>query len=140
MPASDIPVEPVGEELFCPGCGYDLRGLASERCPECGLTIDREAVAASAIPWMHRTRLGRVNAFRRTVWMAIRHPATLARDAARPVSYLDAQKFRWVVVLLGALPLAAAALLGRWALGGSIPMADGVFASAAGTPNAQLPF
>lgn len=29
-------------ELNCPLCGYDLRGLPSERCPECGHAFDAE--------------------------------------------------------------------------------------------------
>ena len=31
-------------DLFCPNCGYNLRGIDSERCPECGVVIDREAM------------------------------------------------------------------------------------------------
>lgn len=29
-------------ELKCSGCGYDLRGLPEARCPECGLSFDRD--------------------------------------------------------------------------------------------------
>jgi len=32
------PVEP---ELLCPHCGYNLRGLPEDRCPECGRPFDR---------------------------------------------------------------------------------------------------
>ena len=28
-----------GEVRFCAGCGYDLRGCASDSCSECGETI-----------------------------------------------------------------------------------------------------
>lgn len=27
----------------CPGCGYNLRGLSTGVCPECGAAVDREA-------------------------------------------------------------------------------------------------
>jgi len=27
-------------DVPCPGCGYNLRGLAEEKCPECGLAIE----------------------------------------------------------------------------------------------------
>ncbi len=30
-----------GQSLSCPGCGYDLRGIESERCPECGIVSSR---------------------------------------------------------------------------------------------------
>ena len=31
----------VTERAICAACGYDLRGIDSDRCPECGKTIDR---------------------------------------------------------------------------------------------------
>lgn len=37
------PEPQVERERTCPKCGYDLRGITSERCPECGETY-REAV------------------------------------------------------------------------------------------------
>lgn len=30
----------INEELFCPRCGYNLRGLERGLCPECGLTFE----------------------------------------------------------------------------------------------------
>src|SRR5687768_18578285 len=30
----------VGEDLRCPLCDYDLRGLTEPRCPECGYAFD----------------------------------------------------------------------------------------------------
>src|SRR4051794_7836067 len=105
-------------ELFCPACGYNLHGLVSDRCPECGLSIDLETLNRSVIPWTHRERIGRIRAFGRTVMLAARSPRTLAQDASRPVSYCDAQLFRWTVVLLAAFPLMVAAIVIR-AWGGS---------------------
>ncbi|MFQ5423652.1 MAG: hypothetical protein ACE5F9_06685 [Phycisphaerae bacterium] len=37
---------PVGFDLRCPGCGYNLRGLIERRCPECGraFTIRRALI------------------------------------------------------------------------------------------------
>ncbi len=108
--------------LFCPACGYYLRGIESERCPECGLAIDRATIGLSVIPWTHRKRIGRFRAFWRTVEMAVRSPGKLAQDVARPVSYRDAQLFRWIVVLVAALPLCAVATYGGLAIG-EMPMA-----------------
>lgn len=101
-------------ELYCPECGYDLRAMTEERCPECGLAVDRETIAKSQIPWTHRAQIGRVSAFIRTVWFVFSKPQVLARQSAKSVSYEDAQKFRWMVVLAGFIPLAAAALIARW--------------------------
>ena len=30
----------ISAEYHCPDCGYSLRGLTSDRCPECGLVLD----------------------------------------------------------------------------------------------------
>jgi hypothetical protein len=32
---------PVFDETKCPACDYDLTGLESDRCPECGRAVDR---------------------------------------------------------------------------------------------------
>ena len=41
------PVEP---ELLCPHCGYNLRGLPEDRCPECGRPFDRARLLELADP------------------------------------------------------------------------------------------
>jgi hypothetical protein len=33
---------------LCPSCGYDLRGAAHERCPECGQAVGQQQSATSA--------------------------------------------------------------------------------------------
>jgi len=33
-------------DLECPTCGYDLRGLTEQRCPECGCAFDLAALRA----------------------------------------------------------------------------------------------
>ena len=108
-----------GSEFFCPGCGYDLRGLAqSERCPECGLAIDRTAAGVSRIPWAHRRRLGRFRAYFATVRLTTLNPRKLAEEIYRPVGYADAQRFRLVTVALAAVGplgfLIAPMLRGQW--------------------------
>ncbi len=35
-------------KVSCPRCRYDTRGLASERCPECGITRDEAAALVLA--------------------------------------------------------------------------------------------
>lgn len=104
-------------ELYCPDCGYDLRAIAAERCPECGLEIDRSLLGKSVIPWSHRMRVGRVRALVRTIWLAIRSPQKLSREVARPESYRDAQQFRWTVVFVAWVPLCVMALVWRMDFG-----------------------
>ena len=89
------------------GCGYNLFGIDSDRCPECGLLIDRTATGESRIPWTHRKRIGRFRAFFRTAALATFHPNILAEEMHRPVSYADAQKFRHVCILIAWLPTVA---------------------------------
>lgn len=104
MNDQDLITPPGLADLFCPGCGYNLRGIESDKCPECGVEVDRAALAESVIPWTRRAKIGRVKAFIQTVWLVTWHPASLARDMARPVSYRDAQLFRWIAVVLLAIP------------------------------------
>src|SRR5580765_6099592 len=100
MPAPELRVQQIRDddgELFCPACGYSLRGIASERCPECGLSIDRATISRSIIPWSHREHIGRVNALLKTIHLGTRRPSALAKQASRPVRFRDAQLFRWLV-------------------------------------------
>jgi hypothetical protein len=100
-------------QRFCPDCGYDLRGLTSDRCPECGLKIDDAAMAASPIPWVHRQRIGRARAFWRTLLVTTFRPRRLASAAAMPVDYRQAQRFRRWIIVLTSLPFVAAILVAR---------------------------
>ena len=100
--------QPAGElELYCPGCGYDLRALDGDVCPECGLRVDRATLGASRIPWAHRARVGPASAYVRTVWLATTRAKQWSQELSNPVSYHDAQRFRWITVALTALPAAA---------------------------------
>ena len=101
-------VTTVAGDLFCPECGYSLRGIDDvDRCPECGHALDRARLVASNIPWTHRHDIGAIRAYWRTVWLVLRHPSRAAADVARPVSFDDAQTFRRATVLLAMIgPLA----------------------------------
>ena len=66
--------------LFCPACGYDLRGSDGNRCPECGLAIDRESLRVRGFPWAHRREVGRVRAYVRMVWQVLVGSRTLAYE------------------------------------------------------------
>jgi hypothetical protein len=107
-------------DLFCPGCGYHLRGIEGiDRCPECGLAIDRAGVARSLVPWAHRRHIGRFRAYWRTVWLATLHPRKLAAESARRVEYRDARRFRYVTAVLAAAPVVVGMVVAMIAYGGS---------------------
>ena len=105
------------DEWFCPDCGYDLRGTQSDRCPECGLVVDRTGPPPARVPWEHRRHLGRARAWWRTVRLATFAPSRLAADVLRPVRYRDAQRFRVVTSLLAGLMLGGVLLAGQVAYG-----------------------
>jgi hypothetical protein len=88
--------------MYCPGCGYDLRGLGSDRCPECGLSID--AVHSGIIPWERRKGIGYLESFFRTLVLATFRPAQLARATGAPIDIRSARLFRWIVRLLAIMP------------------------------------
>lgn len=113
---------PPHDDLFCPGCGYDLRSIASDRCPECGLPIDRDA-GVSRIPWAHRRRIGWARAYWRTVWLATFNTRKLAAEIERPVDYRVAQHFRLVTALLAALAIVSVFVTTLVAAGGMAELA-----------------
>lgn len=94
---ADQPPQPEG--LLCPGRGYDLRGLTSDRCPECGLALAALRAGETSIPWVRRQGVGGFRAFWKTVWWVTRWPQRLPAEMARPLHYRDSQTFRWVTTL-----------------------------------------
>ncbi len=89
---------PLPEGVLCPDCGYDLRGSTSERCSECGFVLDELRRAESQIPWTYRHKLGRFQAYWKTVWLVLRRPKRFCMEMLRPVSYRDSQSFRWLTM------------------------------------------
>jgi hypothetical protein len=89
-------------DRYCIGCGYNLRGLVSDRCPECGLAAT--AVGGTQVPWEGRKALGLYRAFVRSCWLATFQIERLRNAMAVAVDAKSAWKFRLTVSLLGALP------------------------------------
>jgi hypothetical protein len=83
-------------ERYCDGCGYDLRGLGDNRCPECGLRFNPAARPAARIPWLRRKHIGTFAAFWQTVWFLTLHPVQFVAEAARPGGgdFVGARSFR----------------------------------------------
>eukprot|EP00752_Nemacystus_decipiens_P013956 g12392.t1 len=110
-PAHDSPTDIA---LYCPSCMYDLRGLTSDVCPECGAKIDRARLEKSSIPWVHREGLG-IGAFWKTVVFATFKTEYFSMEIARPVSLNDARQFRrrvvWLLTLVGSVYAGLLALM-----------------------------
>jgi hypothetical protein len=107
------PAEPgISQDIFCQDCGYNLRGLTSERCPECGRSLEGLRSEVSKILWVHRKEIGRFRAYWKTVWFVMFRQKEFCDEMARPVSYRDSQGFRWLTIAFAYLPLLAAAVLG----------------------------
>ncbi len=102
----------IPDDLFCPQCGYNLRGLTSDRCPECGYSIDAVRSVTSEIPWVHRRDIGWFRAYWKTVSLVMFRQRRFCDEIARDVSYADSQSFRWITVFHAYLPV----LLGTIAL------------------------
>jgi len=89
-----------GDDLLCGKCGYNLRGVPSNRCPECGQEFDPRHLISDLIPWEQRRYIGRFRAFRQTAWMASFRPKQLAEKLDWPVDRRAARRFLgWVIVL-----------------------------------------
>lgn len=111
-PSETPPAAPaISVDLFCPHCAYNLRGLTGNRCPECGESIDDLRDPVSRIPWVHRKQLGWWRAYWKTVSFVMFKQKQFANEMARPVSYRDAQAFRWVTVAGTVLPFVVAVVL-----------------------------
>lgn len=54
--ASQPAATPPPEVGYCLRCGYDMRGLGTEVCPECGTRFDAEAARAFVIKWAWNLR------------------------------------------------------------------------------------
>ena len=100
LPAAEgTPLAAPSRTILCPGCGYDLRAATGDRCSECGLVIDREALGRSGFPWAHRRGIGRVRAYFKTVWLVTVDSKQLAQETAKTQSPRDAAAFLWWVGL-----------------------------------------
>jgi hypothetical protein len=92
----------------CVRCGYSLRGLASKRCPECGLEFDPDAPPPPPVPWLRRKNTGWVRAYYQTIWLVVARPRTFANHAWHygEVEPKDGESFRRLTVILAALSAA----------------------------------
>jgi len=96
---TDAATQGLAADRFCESCGYNLRGLTGDRCPECGSEFDPDALPIAQIPWLRRSRIGVWKAYWQTVFAVILHPIQFARETGKPVQLKleDADRFRKVV-------------------------------------------
>src|SRR3990172_1179604 len=127
MPVPDTPpivtVEPLQEiwqDLFCQRCGYNLRGLTGNRCPECGGSLEGVRSLVPQIPWMYRKETGWFRAYWRTIRFVMFRQAQFCDEMARPVSFRDSQSFRWVTIAMVYIPVLFADIL-LWVTGTPSP-------------------
>lgn len=107
----------IEDDLFCPKCGYNLRGLTSNRCPECGHDIQVIRQRQTQIPWAYRDKEGVFKAYWKTVWMVTNpRDKTFSLELSRPVDEGRARSFRRVTMLHGYLPVLILTLL--WSISG----------------------
>ena len=93
----ELKLRDLGEDdILCPCCGYNLRGIEGPRCPECGREFEWEQLRHSQVPWAHRLELGWFQAFWRTVWF---NRKQACYEIQRLQDLADARKFRWLVIL-----------------------------------------
>lgn len=98
--------QPLPEGMICPECAYDLRGLTSERCPECGENLGILYRNEPLIPWEHREDLGFVRAYLATMASVFWRSEKFCRAMATPVSHQRAASFRLFTTCLLSINLA----------------------------------
>jgi len=104
LPTAVDPLPAIAQDLFCQSCGYNLRGLTGNRCPECGGSLDGVRSLVPQIPWMYRKETGWFRAYWRTIGFVMFRQEQFCDEMARPVSFRDSQSFRWVTIFMVAIP------------------------------------
>jgi len=101
---------PADEDRRCVGCGYSLRALTLNRCPECGLEFDPDRLPQPSIPWLLEESF---STFVQTVGMVLLHPRAFGEHVWRDVdiSARRSTRFRWITVGVACLSMLAVPLV-----------------------------
>ena len=102
----------ITEDIFCPQCTYNLRGLTADRCPECGLDISHVHEGESQIPWVHRREIGRIRAYWKTVWQIGFTAEVFDKEFHMATDRVSAMRFSWITIAHAYLSIAA-----TWGIG-----------------------
>lgn len=103
MPTDPPPPPPPPADdahVFCPFCGYDMRARFGDTCPECGQTVDEQAMRRAQVPWANRREIGTLRALFRTVWHVTFRTGTFAHAVSQTVSLQAALGFRRLVIVV----------------------------------------
>ena len=100
----------------CPECGYSLRGLTGDRCPECGepfLTTQRtfRRWALRRIPWDRRHRTGLIRAYVATFLLILLCPWKAAKGVVIPDRW--GRAVRWAIAHTGVAAVLASVMTDR---------------------------
>jgi hypothetical protein len=97
----------------CGNCGYDLRGIAEPRCPECGVAFDPFRPPVASVPWFHRRTIGHAAALWRTWCLVAWRPGRLAEEVwlDSELNVCDAAAFRRICVGVAGCSAALALML-----------------------------
>ena len=124
------PQAPIADAVLCARCGYDLRGLLENRCPECGETFDPSKFPSARLPWLiDRDTISAP--YLATVRQVIAHPWDLGRLVWMPV-WVDekrAERFRRITMWIAIVCLCATAALGSWLVSHDVLVVDTVILS-----------
>lgn len=108
------PSQAIDQPIFCPACGYDVRGASRNECPECGAAVDLDALKESQIPWAFRQEIGRFRAYCRTFWLVTFRTKQFCEELVRPVDFKTALSFRRVTVALAYASIVGMILFPLW--------------------------
>lgn len=109
--ADNVEQLPIVSDVLCQECGYNLRGLTRNRCPECGVDIASVRLEVSQIPWARRDEIGWFRAYWKTVWWTSIRYKRFCEEVVRSVDYRDSQLFRWITIVFAYLPLLVSTIL-----------------------------
>jgi rubredoxin len=109
IPAA-IPVQTDDEEIYCPVCGYNLTGVYSGRCPECGAFFDRKALTEAQqtnqitlIPWDDPEEMPAGRRFYETLRICLVRAERFAFAFSVQPRETRASSFFWIVTALTAV-------------------------------------
>jgi hypothetical protein len=97
---TQTPVE-ISRDVFCQTCGYNLRGLETNRCPECGGEFDPAKLEVARVPWLQRKTIGAWRAYWQTVAYAALFPLRFGREVwdAPRLDLASSLSFRRIIIL-----------------------------------------
>jgi hypothetical protein len=97
----------IDRDIFCPNCSYNLRGIQSKVCPECGKPIEMLTTTSPGLPWTRRRADGSFTTFYEMVWLVIARPRQLAAEMweSGRLSVREAKLFRWICIFHALVPL-----------------------------------